>query len=82
MYFYLFLSFSIYTLSYLLLGLYVYLNYAICFRLIYDICGSSVMGLVFYDFFVNDKCFIYALDILTWLPFTKVGFTKWKLYLS
>ena len=51
MYFYLFLSFSIYKLSYLLLGLYVYLNYAICFRLIYDICGYLVMGLVFYDYF-------------------------------
>ena len=31
MHFYLFLSFSIYPLSYLSLGLYVYLNCAICF---------------------------------------------------
>ena len=51
MHFYLFLSFSIYTLSNLLLGLYVYLNYAICFRVIYDICGYLVMGLVFYGYF-------------------------------
>ena len=51
MHFYLFLSSSIYTLSYLLLGLYVYLNHAICFRLIYDICDYLGMGLVFYDSF-------------------------------
>ena len=50
MHFYLFLSFSIYKLSYLLLGLNIYLNYAICFQLIYDICGYLVMGLVFYDY--------------------------------
>ena len=51
MHFYLFFSFSIYKLSYLLLGLYVYLNYAICFRLSYDICGYLAMGLVFYGYF-------------------------------
>ena len=47
----LFLSFSIYTLSYLLFGLYVYFDYEICFWLIYDICDYLVMGLVFYDYF-------------------------------
>ena len=50
MHFYLFLSFSIYTLFDLLLGLYVCLNYAMWFWLIYDICGYLVMGLVFYDY--------------------------------
>ena len=51
MHFSLFWSFSIWTLSYLLLGLYVYLNCVICFWLIYDICDYLVMGHVFYDFF-------------------------------
>ena len=67
MHFSLFSCFSIWTLSYLLLGLYFYLNYAICFWLIYDLWDHLVMGHVFYDIFsiINVSCmqFKFNLDL-------------------
>ena len=51
MHFSLFCCLSIWTLSYLLLGLYFDLNSVICFWLIFYICDYWVMGHVFYDFF-------------------------------
>ena len=34
----------------------------------------------FFISFFNYKCFSYAIEILSWSPYTKVWFTKWKLY--
>ena len=69
----LFCCFSIWTLSYLLLGLYFYLNYAICFWLICDLCDYLVMGHVFYDIFsfINVSCMQLKFNLD--LPIEKYG---------
>ena len=73
MHFSLFSCFSIWTLSYLLLGLYFYLNYAICFWLIYDLWDYLVMGYVFYDIFsiINVSCMQFKFNHD--LPIQKYG---------
>ena len=66
MHFSLFSSFSIWTLSFFILGLYFYLNSAICFWLLYDILDYLVMGYIFYDMFSIINC----------------SFMQWKFYLG
>ena len=61
------------TLSYLLLGFYFYLNYAICLWLIYDLCNYLGIGHVFYDIFsiINVSCM--HLKFYLGLPLQKFG---------
>ena len=37
---------------------------------------------MYFIIFFTHKCFVYAIESLSWSPLTKVRITKWKLYLS
>ena len=80
MHFSLFSSFSIWTLSYLLLGLHFW--FALCNLLMINLWSLWLFRyrscILWY--FLNNKWFMYVLQILSWPPFTEVQFTKWKWY--